>query len=144
MPLRNTLLTAFIAVSSLEAAAGDFGDGVQRAARAFRARTASGVPYTRLDHALDSGTKVVGYADAGGNMFAVTWSGPFQPDLQSLLGPHFPAFRRAQERAPGLHSPVVVRSDAVIIVSRGHLGAFEGWAWLPARVPAGFELGSSP
>jgi hypothetical protein len=32
-----------------------------------------------------------------------------------------------------------VDTGEAVVVSEGHMGAFEGRAWLPARLPAGFD-----
>jgi hypothetical protein len=98
---------------------------------------------TSTSHArlLPSGVRVVEYVDRRGLVFAVTWSGPFLPDLRALLGRHFSAYTLQQQRQPSLHAPVVVRTSDVVIVSAGRMGAFQGHAWLPQRVPDGFDTG---
>ena len=93
-------------------------------------------------HLLPSGTRVVEYVDTRGTVFAVTWSGPYLPDLRALLGRHFEAFALQQQQQAGLHAPVVVRSADVVIHAGGRMGAFDGRAWLPGRLPARFDLGA--
>lgn len=99
--------------------------------------------WSQVQRQLPSGTTVHEFVDARGAVFAVAWSGPFLPDLRALLGRHFETFGR-QVRQDGLRSPVVVRRDDVVIVSAGRLGAFEGRAWLPGRLPAQFDPGMLP
>jgi hypothetical protein len=96
--------------------------------------------YTETQKVLDSGTTVHEYLDAGGNVFAVSWSGPFLPDLKEILGEHFGVMTAQQrnQRAGG-RSPLHVRQSDVVIDSEGHMGAFQGRAWLPAKLPAGFD-----
>lgn len=129
------LLLAFasnLAFAALDAAPSDFGDsGGQRTA----ATTASGAAYTDIRHALPSGTVVHEYADASGQVFAVSWAGPFKPDLKLLLGRHFDRLAAGV----GERSRLDVTTGALVIQSGGHMGAFEGRAWLPARLPAGFD-----
>jgi hypothetical protein len=76
-------------------------------------------------------------------VFAVTWSGPFLPDLRSLLGTHFQTLEQ-QQAAGASRSAVVVRRDDLVLVSAGRMGAFEGRAWLPRLLPAGFDPGQLP
>jgi hypothetical protein len=144
MPLRNKFVAMLVASAAASVGAGDFGAGATGLGRTTSMTTTAAVPYKKLEHKHASGTTVVRYIDATGTLFAVTWSGPFLPDLQELLGMHFASFSRAQERATGLHAPLVVRSDDVVIVAHGHMGAFAGWAWLPPRLPAGFDPRTLP
>lgn len=92
--------------------------------------TSAGVGYTDVARALKSGTVVHEFADASGAVFAVTWSGPFKPDLKELLGRHFGALGQAAQGAT---------SADLVVQSGGHMGAFEGRAWIPSRLPAGFD-----
>jgi hypothetical protein len=96
--------------------------------------------YTETEKVLDSGTTVHEYLDAGGNVFAVSWSGPFLPDLKEILGEHFGvmAAQQRNQRAGG-RSPLHIRQSDVVIDSEGHMGSFQGRAWLPAKLPAGFD-----
>lgn len=91
---------------------------------------------------LPSGTRIVEYADIHGTVFAVSWSGPYLPDLRGLLGRHFASFAQQQQQQRTLHAAVVLRSSEVVIVSSGRMGAFEGRAWLPPRLPQGFDPGA--
>jgi hypothetical protein len=97
--------------------------------------------YTIVERQLDSGTTVREFVDHRGMVFAVSWSGPFLPDLKQLLGTHFDAFAargRGQQRS---HRNRLAMQDAgAVIVSEGHMGAFQGRAWLPSRLPAGFDV----
>jgi hypothetical protein len=97
--------------------------------------------YTEIDKQLDSGTLVREYVDASGTVFAVSWSGPFPPDLKEILGPYFDTLVAHGKRPGGGRSPLVVEQGGVVIVSGGHMGALQGKAWLPAKLPAGFNPG---
>jgi hypothetical protein len=103
--------------------------------------TASGVRFTRVQLELESGTVVRVFRDRSGAVFAVSWSGPFLPDMRELLGPHFAALSD-QQRRPGPGGNLVVRHGSVVVVSEGRLGAFHGRAWLPGQLPAGFNPGA--
>jgi Protein of unknown function (DUF2844) len=96
--------------------------------------------YTQVQRKLDSGTEVHEYLDASGKVFAVSWSGPFLPDLKEILGVHFDTMvAQAGKRPAGARSPLVVKQDDVVVISDGHMGAFDGKAWLPRQLPAGFN-----
>jgi hypothetical protein len=114
--------------------------GPHVAAAKSQAASTGQAAYTVSQKALDSGTTVREYLDAQGNVFAVSWSGPFLPDLKEILGEHFEtlAAQQRNQRAGG-RSPLHIRQSDVVIDSEGHMGAFQGRAWLPAQLPAGFD-----
>lgn len=75
---------------------------------------------------------------AAGRVFAVTWSGPVVPDLQTLLGIHYTRYARAVAAPPpGLHKSVRIDAADLVVESAGHLRAYVGRAYLPGAVPAG-------
>jgi hypothetical protein len=114
--------------------------GPHVAAAKSNAATTGQAAYTESQKVLDSGTTVHEYTDAAGNVFAVSWSGPFLPDLKEILGEHFDALTAQQRnRRAGGRSPLHIRQPNVVIDSEGHMGAFQGRAWLPAKLPAGFD-----
>jgi len=98
--------------------------------------------YTDVQKKLESGTVVHEYVDAQGTVFAVSWSGPFLPDLKEILGSHFDTMvaQAAKERRRG-RSPLMLKQSDLVVVSGGHMGAFQGHAWLPSMLPAGFKPG---
>lgn len=95
-------------------------------------------PYTRLDTTLPTGTQIREYVSLAGQVFAVSWEGPFLPDLQALLGIHFETMVAESVRTPRAgNSQLAVNRPDVVILSGGHMRAFEGRAWLPAKLPPG-------
>ena len=113
-------------------------------AQAGAAKSTGAAGYTVVERQLDSGTTVREFVDHGGMVFAVSWSGPFLPDLKQLLGTHFDAFA-AQGKGQRSHRNRLAMQDAgAVIVSEGHMGAFRGRAWLPSRLPAGFDVRGMP
>lgn len=91
---------------------------------------------------LESGTQVLEYMNADGIVFGVSWSGPYLPDLQEVLGAHFQSLvQQAGKRPHGVRSQLAVKQADVVIFSGGRMGAFEGKAWVPALLPAGFNPG---
>jgi len=107
--------------------------------RSSAVTTSTGAPYSEHQTVLTNGTVVNEYADAGGSVFAVSWSGPFQPDLKSLLGEWFDVFtsEAGKQKGHGI-SRMQVRNADLVVVSSGRMGAFQGRAWLASRLPAGF------
>jgi hypothetical protein len=89
-----------------------------------------------------AGMRVREYADADGVIFAVTWSGPALPDLRQLLGSYYGEYTAALlERKPrGIHRAVVVAGQSVNVELAGHMRAYSGRAYLPARIPAGVPI----
>jgi hypothetical protein len=96
--------------------------------------------YNDIEKKLESGTVVHEYLDANSTVFAVSWSGPSLPDLKEILGSHFDAMvAHAGKAAKSGRSQLALRQSDLVIISGGHMGAFEGRAWLPAKLPAGFS-----
>ena len=85
------------------------------------------------------GVTVTEYANADGVVFAVTWKGPFKPDLQQLLGSYFsPYVSAARTQTQQLNLSLVTGSD-IVVHSAGRMRGFLGVAWVPSLVPAGFD-----
>jgi len=102
-----------------------------------QATTAAGATYTHVQRRLDSGTLVHEFVDATGTVFAVSWAGPFLPDLRELLGPSFSALKDSV--AKGRTSALSISRADLVLASAGRMGDFEGRAWLPNKLPAGFD-----
>lgn len=101
---------------------------------------ATSATYTDLKETLESGTEVHEYVNAQGTVFAVSWAGPFLPDLREVLGVKFDTMvNHVRQRAGGARSQVRVQQDDVVIFSGGRPGGFSGRAWMPALLPAGFD-----
>jgi hypothetical protein len=96
--------------------------------------------YTVHTTTLASGTVINEYQDAQGIVFGIAWHGPRVPDLASLLGSYFPQYQqgvKAQRAARGGRGPVSVQDAGLVVQSGGHMGAFNGNAYLPQSLPAG-------
>lgn len=94
--------------------------------------------YTVHETILPTGTRVRQYVSKAGTVFAVTWSGPFMPDLRQLMGTHFDTMiaRQAQNRHAGQR--VYSQHDPdLVIESGGRPRHFVGRAYLPGALPAG-------
>ncbi len=79
---------------------------------------------------------------AQGTVFALSWQGPMIPDLSVILGSSFPSYSAALRARPrqGLNAPLRLQSAGLVAHTIGHMGAYSGWAYLPALVPQGLNL----
>ena len=97
--------------------------------------------YSVLDTTLATGTRVCQYVSARGVVFAITWSGPFLPELQLLLGKHFDTLLAESARTTRAgRSHIAINRGEVVINLGGHMRSFEGEAWIPADMPANFTV----
>ncbi|MDR5832687.1 DUF2844 domain-containing protein [Caballeronia sp. LZ034LL] len=113
---------------------------VARAATASGASSSSATGYTVRSTLLPSGTTIDEYLSAQDVVFGIAWKGPRMPDLVSLLGSYFPQYQqglKAQRAARGGRGPVSVQGSGLVVESGGHMGAFQGRAYLPQSLPAG-------
>lgn len=97
-------------------------------------------------HEITSDSLVVHeYLTREGQVFAITWQGPFKPDLRQLLGDYFARYQSAVAAAgddrAGKHSHFTVSSADLVVQSNGRLRAFQGLAYIPSLVPAGVSVG---
>jgi hypothetical protein len=105
--------------------------------------------YTRHTLTRPNGGTVRELANASGQVFAVTWSGPGKPDLRALLGSYFALFQASNNatgrglRSPLRRPPQVNRPD-IQIQTAGHMGWFRGIAFIPGLAPAGFSAANLP
>jgi hypothetical protein len=96
-------------------------------------------------HELTSplGTVVREYVSRAGTVFAVSWQGPFQPDMQQILGSYFEQYSLAakthRENQPR-HSPLDIHQPSLVFQSTGHLRAYFGRAYDPRLLPAGVNV----
>lgn len=110
-------------------------------ARALAAGSATATNYNVNTTTLTSGTTVREYVGSDGTVFAVSWKGPFMPNLRTLLGDHFATMKSAAAQRPWAgHSQLHVDRSDVSIESTGHMRAYAGRAWIKAKLPAGFNV----
>jgi hypothetical protein len=86
-----------------------------------------------------SGMRIREFLAPDGIVFAVTWSGPAMPDLQSLLGRSYPAYVTAlmssSQRGP--QRSFRIETSDFVVETGGHMRAYSGRAYLPKAMPAG-------
>jgi Protein of unknown function (DUF2844) len=93
---------------------------------------------------LASGTLVREYAGLDGNVFAITWHGPYVPNLKQILGPYFDAYVAAAKAPHADHHHLKVSQGDLVVEASGHMRAFNGRAYLSQAIPAGLSVGDLP
>jgi hypothetical protein len=86
---------------------------------------------------LPSGTVVREFVSLQGQVFAVSWKGPFKPDLRQLMGDYFDRYVQATPASRGGHGASRVAQADLVVQSMGHMRAFSGHAFVPGMLPAG-------
>ena len=86
---------------------------------------------------LPSGTTIREYANAHNILFAVAWEGPMLPDLHALFGHYYDDYLQLAQSAPSRLRHIAVSSKELVVVSHGHIRAFQGKAFLPELLPEG-------
>jgi hypothetical protein len=138
--LSSGCLAALVLPSVALAALGDNATSVAqdktRMKAALRA-TAGNSRYTVDEMQMPSGTIVREYASPEGKVFAVTWQGPVQPDLQQILGKYFIQYNEAARAKHAGHNQLAIRRPELVLHSGGHMRAFSGKAYVPQLLPQG-------
>jgi hypothetical protein len=92
-----------------------------------------------LVHEMQSqaGTVVREYVSPAGRVFAVSWQGPFLPDLRQVLGQYFDQFAQAAQARRTRGGPLIINEPGLIVESGGHMRSFFGRAYVPQMMPQG-------
>lgn len=124
--------------------AGAAGAGVSaKAATTSAAASSATSRYTVSTTVLDNGTTISEYASPAGLVFALSWEGPFMPDLGSLLGSYFSAFQTqtdASRATRNIGTPVGVDTGQLVVRSSGRMRNFSGYAYAPSLIPTGVTI----
>lgn len=109
---------------------------VQADAAAWQAPTvaARGARFAVFTQTTPEGVKVRQFLSPTGLVFAVAWDGPVLPDMERLLGTHFPLYQNALQQRK---RSVRVDTPTLALESGGMMRAFVGRAYLPDQLPAG-------
>ncbi len=86
-----------------------------------------------------NGMSIREFIDRGGLVFAVSWTGPGMPDLQTVLGANYSTYAAALAQVPqrGRQRSLRIATHDLIVETEGHMRAYRGRAYLPALIPAG-------
>ena len=97
--------------------------------------------YVKHEIQVPTGQVVREFVSPDGNVFGVAWEGPFQPDLEQVLGSYFDTMKQAvaaQQRHG--HGPVSIETSGFVFQQGGHARNFHGRAYVPAMVPQGVDV----
>jgi hypothetical protein len=142
-PLVLSCMVATLSLSPIaHAALGAGADSVARDATLLRGtdtvtQTAS---YDRHEIQAQTGTRVREYVSRQGTVFALSWEGRSNPDMQQLLGASYPAYlaaaltHRSGHHLVSISTPDLVAS--VLTVQRRSIGHVR----VPALIPSGVTL----
>ena len=104
-------------------------------------RSVAAQHYVTHEIQTPTGQSVREFVSPDGNVFGVAWDGPFQPDLQQLLGSYFTPMKKAvsaQERHG--HGPISIETEGFVFQQGGHARSFHGRAYVPSMVPQGVDV----
>lgn len=97
--------------------------------------------YVKHEIQVPTGQTVREFVSPDGNVFGVAWDGPFQPDLQQVLGSYFDPMKQAvaaQQRHG--HGPISIETPGFVFQQGGHARSFHGRAYVPGMVPQGVDV----
>src|SRR4051794_1418901 len=88
-------------------------------------------PYSKAS-GEQSAVEIKEYTNADGIVYAVTWQGRKQPDLESLLGTYYHDFhKKNSSRQPGVHSHRTQTRD-IVVHRGGRFPHLTGRAYVPS------------
>jgi hypothetical protein len=88
-----------------------------------------------------SGTVIREFVSPGGQVFAVSWTGPWRPNLQQLFGAYYDQFLAARENSRAVRGALSLRLPDLVVHFSGHQRAAAGYAFVPALVPVDINPG---
>jgi hypothetical protein len=96
--------------------------------------------YTVHEIKAGDGTVVREYASPAGEVFGVSWQGPFIPDMKQLLGSYFDAYSSAAQAQRTAHrgrAPLNIQQPGLVVESNGHMRSYSGRVYDPGKLPQG-------
>jgi Protein of unknown function (DUF2844) len=100
-------------------------------------RVTQNTGYTVHEMQSQSGGVVREYVAPSGQVFAVSWQGPFMPDLRQVLGSYFDQFAQVAQARQRHGGPLMIHEPGLVVESGGHMRAFFGRAYVPQMMPQG-------
>ena len=98
-------------------------------------------PYRLQEMQQPSGTLIREYVGPDGNVFAVSWRGPFVPNLKQTLGNYFEQYAAEAKSGRQDRNHVQVHESNLVVQVGGHMRAYYGRAYLPQALPSGVTVG---
>jgi hypothetical protein len=88
------------------------------------------------------GTRIHEYTTPQGKVFAITWQGPFAPNLQQLFGSYYQQYQSAAAAGSsvGMHRMLSVRQSDFVVQALGRMRSYRGKAFVPSLVPSGVSV----
>jgi len=104
-------------------------------------RIMPGMPYSVHEMRDPNGTTVREFVSPAGHVFAVSWQGPYPPDLRQLLGEYFDQYMSAAQNSERMHRPGVhLEAGDLVFESGGHMRFIVGRAYLRSKLPGGASV----
>jgi hypothetical protein len=103
-------------------------------------KTTEATTFTLHEIKAGNGTVVHEYVSPGGEVFGVSWQGPFIPDMQQLLGTYFQPYTAAAQAQRAAHrgrAPLNIQQPSLVVESNGHMRSYSGRAYDPGKLPQG-------
>jgi hypothetical protein len=90
---------------------------------------------------LSDGILLREFVAPNGNVFAVAWNGPTQPNLRQALGKYFDVLRSAPRPKFVDHRHLQIQQGDLVVQGSGRMRAgFSGRAYLASAIPSGVNL----
>jgi hypothetical protein len=106
-------------------------------------RSTSMQQYDLHEITTSGGTVIHEYMTRQGTVFAVTWRGPFAPNLQQLFGSYYQQFQKGVAgSAPGMHRVMTIAQPDFVMHAVGLMRSYHGSAYVPSLVPTGVSVGT--
>ncbi len=136
------LILIFANLSILEFAHARLGDNESNAVSHIRTQAPK---YTTREVVNELNT-VTEYVDTNDVVFAVTWHGVVQPDLQDLFGSYYTEYKAVNATRPRARTRTVaqIKTSRIVVIKHGHMRDVRGKAFLPNRVPVGVNVEDLP
>jgi hypothetical protein len=77
-----------------------------------------------------------------GSVFAVSWRGLTNPDLQTLLGHFYSDYHAADAQVPKgrRHVRQAIETSDIVVLHAGHFPHLRGHAYIKSKLPAGWHM----
>ncbi|MEY4100386.1 MAG: hypothetical protein RL300_1557 [Pseudomonadota bacterium] len=104
-------------------------------------RVVTKVGYTVHELHSQEGSHIKQFVNATGQVFGVSWTTQYKPDLSRLLGALHAQYARAeheQAKRSGIQRHFKLDQQDLLVQSNAHLNVYSGFAMMRSLAPAGF------
>ena len=88
---------------------------------------------------MPTGTTVREFVSDSGQVFAVSWSGGWRPNLRDIMGAHYDRFIAGTRGRRATRGPVRIELPGMVVILGGHQRAFFGQVYLLELLPQGLR-----